>query len=87
VIPPEKIITAHVNNADDLPPGTLAPPHRRFVDSGVIDLDDFMRNLKEIGYDGPISIETLRPEYYAKPLEWVIREAYRTTKALVDKYI
>jgi 2-keto-myo-inositol isomerase len=86
IIPPEKIITAHINNADDLPPGVLAPPHRRFVDSGVIDLDNYMQNLKDIGYTGPISVEVLRPEYYAKPLEWVIREAYRTTKALVDRY-
>ena len=86
IIPPEKIITAHINNADDLPPGVLAPPHRRFVDSGVIDLDNYMQNLKNIGYEGPVSIEVLRPEYYAQPLEWVIREAYRTTKALVDKY-
>ena len=86
VLPPEKIITAHINNSDDYPEGVLVPPHRRFVDSGVIDLDNYMQNLVDIGYDGTISIEVLRPEYYAQPLEWVIREAYRTTKELVDKY-
>jgi sugar phosphate isomerase/epimerase len=85
-IPPEKIITANINNADVFPPGVLAPPHRRFVDSGVIDMDNYMQNLKDIGYEGPISIEVLRPEYYAQSIDWVVREAYRTTKELVDKY-
>jgi 2-keto-myo-inositol isomerase len=86
VLPPEKIITAHINDADDLPPGVLSPMDRRFCGQGVIDLDNFMQNLKDIGYGGPISVEALQFEYYKQPLEWVIREAYRTTKELVDKY-
>jgi 2-keto-myo-inositol isomerase len=86
VLPPEKIITAHINNCDDLPLGTLAPPHRRFCDSGAIDLDNYLASLKAIGYKGPVSIEVLRPEYYAWPIEKVVKEAYRTTKELVDKY-
>jgi 2-keto-myo-inositol isomerase len=86
VLPPEKIITAHINNCDSLPLGVLAPPHRRFCDSGEIDLDNFCANLKAIGYKGPVSIEVLRPEYYAWPIEKVIHEAYRTTKELAEKY-
>ena len=83
-IPAEKIITVHINNCDDEPLGVLSPQHRRFADSGAIDLNNFIRNLKEIGYKGPISVETLRPEYYSWPIEKVIKEAYRTTKAIVE---
>jgi len=85
-IPPEKIITVHLNNCDDKPLGVLNVPHRRFADSGAIDLDNFMMNLKAIGYKGPVSIEANRPEYFTWPIEKVINEAYRTTAELVDKY-
>jgi len=85
-IPDEKIITVHINNCDDEPLGVLAPQHRRFCDSGAIDLDNFLANLKAIGYKGPVSVEVLRPEYYSWPIDKVIREAYRTTSELVNKY-
>ena len=85
-IPAEKIITVHINNCDDEPLGVLAPTHRRFADSGAIDLDNCLQNLKAIGYKGPISVETLRPEYYAWPIEKVINEAYRTTSELVNRW-
>jgi len=85
-IPAEKIITVHINNCDDKPLDVLIPQDRRFCDSGAIDLDDFMHNLSKIGYTGPVSIEVLRPEYYAWPIERVISEAYRTTSELVSKY-
>ena len=85
-IPADRIITAHINNCDDEPLGVLLPQHRRFCDSGAIDLDNYLMNLKQIGYKGPVSIETLRAEYYGWPIEKVINEAYRTTKAIVDRY-
>jgi len=85
-LPAEKIITVHINNCDDEPLGVLLPQHRRFVDSGAIDLDNCLQNLKAIGYKGPISVETLRPEYYTWPIEKVINEAYRTTSELVNRW-
>ncbi|MCL1835388.1 MAG: sugar phosphate isomerase/epimerase [Oscillospiraceae bacterium] len=85
-IPPEKIITVHINNCDDEPLGVLSPQHRRFADSGAIDLDNFLSNLGEIGYEGPVSVETLRPEYYSWPIEKVIKEAYRTTSEIVRRH-
>jgi len=85
-LPADKIITVHINNCDDEPLGVLSPQHRRFVDSGAIDLDNCLQNLKAIGYKGPISVEVLRPEYYSWPIEKVIKEAYRTTSELVNKW-
>jgi 2-keto-myo-inositol isomerase len=85
-LPAEKIITVHINNCDDVPLEALVPQRRRFCDSGAINLDNFLLNLKMIGYDGPVSIETLRPEYYSWPVERVINEAYRTTSGLVNKH-
>ena len=85
-VPADKIITAHLNNCDDLPLGVLNVPHRRFADSGAIDLDNYLANLKAIGYKGPVCIEANRPEYFSWPIEKVINEAYRTTAELVNKY-
>ena len=85
-LPADKIVTVHINNCDDEPLGVLSPFHRRFADSGAIDLDNCLQNLKAIGYKGPISVETLRPEYYAWSIEKVISEAYRTTSELVNRW-
>jgi len=85
-LPADKIITVHINNCDDEPLGVLSPLHRRFADSGAIDLDNCLQNLKAIGYKGPISVETLRPEYYSWPIEKVVKEAYRTTIELVNRW-
>ncbi|MDR0878326.1 MAG: sugar phosphate isomerase/epimerase [Treponema sp.] len=85
-VPVDKIFIAHINNCDDRPVDELGPADRRFVDSGEIDLNNYLSNLKAAGFKGPVSIETLRPEYYTWPAEKVVAEAYRTTKELVDKY-
>jgi 2-keto-myo-inositol isomerase len=81
-----KIFAVHVMNADDEPLGVLNHCHRRFCDSGYINLENFLGTLKEMGYDGMVSIETFRPEYWEKDAEWVISEAYRTTRDAVEKY-
>lgn len=83
----DKIFAVHVNNADDYPIGVLDHCHRRFCDQGEIDLDNFLGNLRDIGYDGMVSIETFRPEYWNRKAEDVIAEAYETTKALIDQFI
>jgi 2-keto-myo-inositol isomerase len=80
-----KIFAVHVNNADDQPLGVLDHCHRRFCDQGEINLENFLGNLNEIGYDGMVSIETFRPEYWKMDAETVIAKAYQTTKALVDR--
>ena len=85
-LPADKIVSVHINNCDDESLGVLSPQHRRFADSGAIDLDNCLQNLKAIGYKGPISVETLRPEYYSWPIEKVISEAYRTTSELVNRW-
>ncbi|MDR0357084.1 MAG: sugar phosphate isomerase/epimerase [Clostridiales Family XIII bacterium] len=82
----DKIFIVHVNNADDKPIGVLSNADRRFCDSGVIDLENYIGTLRDMGYDGMISVEVFRPEYWAQPAEKVISEAYRTTRDAVARY-
>ncbi|MDR2156858.1 MAG: sugar phosphate isomerase/epimerase [Clostridiales Family XIII bacterium] len=85
-VDPAKIFVVHVNNADCAPIGVLSNEHRRFCDSGVIDLKSYLGVLRDMGYDGMISIEVFRPEYWAWPAEKVVSEAYRTTRDAVARY-
>lgn len=80
-----KIFAVHVNNSDDFPIGVLDHCHRRFCDQGEINLDNFLGTLNDIGYNGMVSIETFRPEYWSMKAEDVIAEAYKTTKELIDR--
>lgn len=80
-----KIFAAHINNADPVPWAEMGQDKRRFADSGAVDVDAFLGALKDAGYDGMVSVETFRPEYWEKDAEWVIAEAYRTTREALAK--
>lgn len=84
-VEPEKIFAAHINNADAVPAAEMGQDKRRFADSGVVDLDNFLGNLQACGYQGMVSIETFRPEYWGMPAERVVTEAYRTTREALEK--
>ena len=79
------IFAVHINNADDVPLNEMGQDKRRFCDRGIVNLDSYLSNLKEIGYDGMVSIEVFRNEYYQKDAEFVISEAYRTTKECLER--
>ena len=82
----EDILIAHINDADYVPLEALGDQSRRcFPGEGFLDMDAYLRSLLNIGYDGVVSVETFRPEYWAKPAEWVIGEAYRTTHAAMER--
>jgi len=78
-----KIFAVHINNGDDAPDHQLSQALRRFCDHGVVNLNSFLTNLKEMGYQGMVSIETFRPEYWQKTPQWVIAQAYKTTKQIM----
>lgn len=81
----KKIFAVHLNSADDVPDGERKQEKRCFVDRGVVDTDLFLGILKQTGYEGMCSIETFRPEHWAKTPEWVIENAYATTYAAMRK--
>lgn len=79
LVEPGKIFDVHINDADDSPMQGLVQTNRKFCGTGEIDLMNFLRVLKKVGYQGNVAIETFRPEYWAKSPEWVISNAYSTT--------
>lgn len=86
IVDPEKIYAIHINNADDRPVEELTQANRRFCDSGEINLENFFQVLKHVNYNGIVSIETFRPEYWNKSPDWVIHYAYKTTLNTLKKF-
>lgn len=85
-VQPSKIFAVHMMSGKDVPEEEMGQDKRCFPDEGVVDIGNFLENLKKTGYDGMVSIETFNPEYWTKNPKWVIDTAYRTTRAMMEKY-
>lgn len=59
---PAQIVHVHLNDAKDLPVEDVLDNDRLYPGEGVIDLVSFLKALKEINYQGPVSQEILTPE-------------------------
>lgn len=82
-IDPEKIFMAHINDAARIPFALLDQDHRCMPGDGRIPVQHYIDCLRGCGYDGPVSIEVLNPEIWAKGPERVIPEAYEKIRAFV----
>lgn len=83
---PSRIFIVHLDDAEDLPRGALRDEHRLWPGEGAIDLDAILGTLKKNGWDGPITVELFRPEYYALPPEEVVRKAYESARDVVSRH-
>ena len=57
--------------------------HRCMPGDGRIDVQKYIDCLRSAGYNGPVSIEVLNPEIWARGPERVIPEAHRKIKKFV----
>lgn len=84
---PNKIFVIHIDDADDFPRGYLKENiHRLFPGDGAIDLDQILNTLKDIGYDGAVSVELFRDEYYEWDVEEFIKVSREKTAKVVGKH-
>ncbi len=86
-IPAKRIFMVHVNDSDTGHRPGLTQENRCFCGPHHIDLGGFMDSLKRAGYNGPVSIEVFRPEYWKRPAGEVIEEAYRTTGNVLGPWL
>jgi 2-keto-myo-inositol isomerase len=82
-IPRDKLLIVHVNDSEDRPPEELVDAHRLHVGRGVLPLDHDLELIKAIGYDGYLSVEIFRDEYWREPVGKVTADA----KAALDAWI
>ncbi|HHY47717.1 MAG TPA: sugar phosphate isomerase/epimerase [Firmicutes bacterium] len=83
-VDPSRIYVVHVNDSEDLPKDRLEDRHRLLPGDGVIPLKDILRSLADIGYEGVLSIELFRPEYWQWEPEKFARIAMEKTRAILD---
>jgi len=80
---PERIYAFHLNDLEDAPKEAITDAIRIFPGEGVIPLDEICARLKRIHFDGPVSIELFRPEYWDwEPLQVAVRARQSALKVL-----
>jgi len=70
---------------EDLPREELNDGHRLYPGKGVIPLIEDLRMLKEKGYEGYLSIEIFRKEYWDDEHENIIRNAKEAIDEVLAK--
>jgi 2-keto-myo-inositol isomerase len=79
-----KIFLVHINDADYYPPGSLRDQEDRvFPGDGAIPIKKYMNILREKEYQGLVSIELFRGEYY----HWDIETFVKTAKMKAGAYL
>ncbi len=85
-VPIDKLFVVHLNGCEDLPRPELTDAHRLFPGEGAIPIEEILRPLHAAGFDGTMSIEIFRPEYWERDPREVAREA-RTKAAQVLAHV
>jgi len=67
----------HVNSCEDLPREKLTDKHRLWPTLGVIPTAEMIRAVRANGYDGDLSVEVFRDEYWAQPIAAIAAQAKR----------
>jgi 2-keto-myo-inositol isomerase len=79
----EKIFICHINDVEKGPRSKLQDAHRLYPGKGVIPLKTIISKLKEIHYDGPVSLEMFRPEYWSRPPVEVAKKGIEAIRRFV----
>jgi len=79
-----KIFLVHVNDSESGDLGKLSDSDRVFPGEGVIKLKEFREALVSASYEGYISLELLRPEYWESDAEEVARKGREGLRAIFD---
>jgi len=82
----EKLFIFHLDDAEDLPKEAITDAQRLLPGQGVLPLKEICSRLKAIGFDGLISVELFRPEYWTWPPADLAREAKRCALQVLEPY-
>jgi 2-keto-myo-inositol isomerase len=81
-----KLFILHIDDTEDFPIGSLVDEDRVWPGHGAIDLDRILTILKSKGYEGAVSVELFRPEYYSLEPADVIKKAKDTTLEVMSRH-
>ena len=74
----------HINDVPAEPPREeMSDKHRIYPGDGILPLASVFQQLKEIGYEGPLSVEMFNEEHYAQEPQIVAETALRKTLEVI----
>jgi 2-keto-myo-inositol isomerase len=85
IIPRDKLYLVHINDCEDLPRRRLTDKNRLHCGLGVIPLVDILCKFKRIDYQGYLSVEIFRDEYWMKDPLTINREALYALKTTMKR--
>jgi 2-keto-myo-inositol isomerase len=80
---PKKLFIFHINDAEDLPKEQLNDSKRLYPGLGILPIGEIKQHLDGIGYDGPVSVEIFRPEYWQQDPFVVAKAAKDATEKVL----
>lgn len=84
-IPVEQILIVHINDAENLPAESLVDANRLYPGLGILPLHGYLDALMQAGYDGYLSVEIFREEYWVDEHASIIRNAKTTLDAVIEE--
>jgi 2-keto-myo-inositol isomerase len=82
-IPIDKLFIIHVNDTEDGAIDELKDANRVYPLEGVIPLVQMLSRVVDRGYDGYLSVEIFRPEYWAQPGAEVAARSMQSVRNLI----
>ena len=77
-IPVDLLLIVHINDCEDLPREQLSDKNRLYPGEGIMPLPEYLTALREINYQGYLSVELFREEYRRKGPGPLARGSYES---------
>jgi len=86
-VDPERLAMLHINDVEDVAKPDITDGHRLYPGEGVIPLQDILGAVRATGWDGVLSVELFREEYWQQDPLAVAREAKARTVAVWERVL
>jgi 2-keto-myo-inositol isomerase len=86
LLDPAKLFIFHLDDVEDLPKEAITDARRLLPGIGVLPLGEICSRLSKIGFDGLVSVELFRPEYWSWPPGNLARAAGKVARQVLSPY-
>ncbi|HEY6407742.1 MAG TPA: sugar phosphate isomerase/epimerase [Ktedonobacteraceae bacterium] len=86
-VDPKRLVVLHINDVEDVAKPDITDSHRLYPGEGVIPLQDILGAVRATGWDGVLSVELFREEYWQQDPLTVAREAKARTVAVWERVL
>jgi 2-keto-myo-inositol isomerase len=84
-VPIDRLLVVHLNGCEDLAKDQLTDAHRIYPGEGAIPSVAILTALRDRGFDGTVSIEIFRPEYWEQDPRQVAASARAKALAVLER--